>query len=91
VDYEEVLFEELLFLRQGTSTVEDYTNKFHELSIRSHISKTERQTITRYRAGLREDIRKDLLTVRLVSVEEAYQLALRMEQQSRGSQIRRNV
>jgi len=91
VDYEEVLFEELLFLRQGTSTVEDYTNKFHELSIRSHISETERQTIARYRAGLREDIRKDLLIVRLVSVEEAYQLALRLEQQSRGSQIRRNV
>jgi hypothetical protein len=91
VDYEEVLFEELFFLRQGTSTVEDYTNKFHELSIRSHISETERQTIARYRAGLREDIRKDLLIVRLVCVEEAYQLALRLEQQSRGSQIQRNV
>jgi hypothetical protein len=72
VDYEEMLFEELLFLRQGATTVEEYTNRFHELSIRSHVSETERQTIARYKAGLREDIRKDLLTVRLVSVEEAY-------------------
>ncbi len=71
--------------------VENYTNKFHELSIRSHVSKTERQTIAKYRAGLREDIGKDLLTVRLVSVEEAYQLAMRLEQQSRGSHTRRNV
>jgi hypothetical protein len=27
---------------------------------------------SRYKAGLREDIKKELLTVRLVSVEEAY-------------------
>jgi hypothetical protein len=91
VDYEEVLFEELLFLGQGSSMVENYTNKFHELSIRSHVSETEQQNIARYRAGLREDIGKDLLTVRLVSVEEAYQLAMRLEQQSRGSHARRNV
>jgi hypothetical protein len=91
VDYEEMLFEELLFLRQGATTVEEYTNRFHELSIRSHVSETERQTIARYKAGLREDIRKDLLTVRLVSVEEANQLALRLEQQSRGNPVRRNV
>jgi len=74
-----------------TGMVEDYTNKFHELSIRSRVSETECQTIARYRVRLLEDIRKDLLTVRLVSIEEAYQLALRLEQQSWGSHVRRNV
>jgi hypothetical protein len=56
VEYEEVLFEELLLLRQGTSTMEEYTNKFHELSVRSHVFETELQTIARYKVGLREDI-----------------------------------
>jgi hypothetical protein len=88
VDYEEVLFEELLLLRQGHLSVEEFTNKFHELSIRSRILET-RQTIARYKASLREDIKKELLTVRLVSIEEAYQLALRVEQQLRNSTTRR--
>ena len=90
IDYEEALFEELLLLRQGNSSVEDYTNKFHELSIRSHVAETERQTIARYKAGLRGDIRKEFLTVRLVSVEEAYQLALRVESQTKGFQSKRS-
>lgn len=83
MDYEESLFEELLALRQGGSSVDDYTHRFHELSIRSQVSETERQTIARYKAGLREDIRRELLTVRLVSIEEAYQIAVRIETQMR--------
>lgn len=81
VDYKEVIFEELLLLRQGHLSVEEFTNKFHELSICNRISETDHQTIARYKTGLREDIKKELLTVWLVSVEEAYQLALRVEQQ----------
>jgi len=76
VDYEEVLFEELLLLRQGHLSVEEFTNKFHELSICCRVSETDHQTIARYKAGLWEDIKKELLTIRLVSIEEAYQLAL---------------
>lgn len=40
IDYKEILFEELLLLRQGHSFVDDYINKFHELSFRSCISET---------------------------------------------------
>lgn len=72
VYYETVLFKELLLLRQGHLSVEEFTNKFHELSICSSISETGRQTIARYKVGLREDNKKELLTVRLVSIEEAY-------------------
>lgn len=88
VDYEEFMFEELLLLRQGNSSVEEFTNKFHELSIRSRVFETGRQTIARYKAGLREDIKKELI-VRLVRVEEAYQLALKVEQQLRNNSTRR--
>jgi hypothetical protein len=85
VDYEESLFEELLTHRQGNMTVDEYTNQFHELSIRSQAFETERQSIARYKIGLREDIRRELLTVQLVSVDEAYQIAIRIEQQNRGT------
>lgn len=59
IDYEEMLFEELLLLRQGNTTVDDYTNKFHELSIQIRVSETECQSIARYKAGLRDDIKEE--------------------------------
>jgi hypothetical protein len=89
IDYEEALFEELILLRQGNMTVDEYANRFHELSVRSQVAETGRQTLARFKAGLRDDLRKELLTVRLMSVEEAYQVASRLEQQSRSSIPRR--
>jgi hypothetical protein len=89
VDYEETLFEELLAHKQNNTSVDDYTHKFHELSVRSRVSETERQTIAHFKVGLGDDIKRELLTVRLVGVDEAYQLALRVEQQLRGFLNRR--
>lgn len=37
IKYEESLFEELLALRQGSTTMGEYTHKFHELSRRSRV------------------------------------------------------
>jgi hypothetical protein len=58
IDYEESLFEELLLLGRWNFSIKDFTNKFHELTIRSRVSKTDRQTIARYKADLRYDIKK---------------------------------
>lgn len=58
IDYEESLFEELVLLQQGSTSVDEYTNKFHELSIRSQAVETGRQTIVRFKDGLREYICK---------------------------------
>jgi hypothetical protein len=41
----------------------------------------ETETVACYKAALRAEIRKELLTTRLVSVDEAYQLALKVENQ----------
>jgi len=91
MDYEESLFEELLSHRQGNMTIDEYTHRFHELTTRSQVNETEHQSIARYKTGLRDDIRRELLTVRLVSVDEAYQLALRIEQQSKAFAARRGT
>jgi len=40
---------------------------------------TEQQTLARYRMGLRSELRKEMWTARLINMEEAYQLALRIE------------
>jgi hypothetical protein len=79
IDYEESLFEELLTHQQGNMTLDEYTNRFHELSIRSQVFETERQSIAHYKTGLREDIQRELLTVWLVSVDGAYQIAIHIE------------
>ncbi|KAG6761264.1 hypothetical protein POTOM_034472 [Populus tomentosa] len=81
IDYEQMMFEEMLQLKQGTLTVEQYTDKFHELTIRSRIAETDQQTLARYRNGLRGELYKEMLIARLITVEEAYQLALRIEKQ----------
>lgn len=89
LDYKDFVFEELLSLRQRNSTVDEYTHRFHKLCICSSVVETERQSITRYKAGLREDIRKELITVCLVNIDEAYQFALRLEQQLKSLVMRR--
>ena len=33
IDYEQLMYTKLFFLKQGTKSVEEYTKQFHELSI----------------------------------------------------------
>jgi len=81
IDYEQMMFEEMLQLRQGSLSVDQFTDCFHELTVRSKVVETEQQTLARYRTGLRNDLRKEMWTARLINVEEAYQLALHIEKQ----------
>jgi len=90
IDYEQMMFEEMLQLRQGSLTVDQYTDRFHELTVRSRIAETDQQTLARYRNGLRGELYKEMLIARLIMVEEAYQLALRIEKQL-GNTIGRKV
>jgi hypothetical protein len=89
MDYEDSVFAELLALKQGSMTIDNYTHRFHELTIRSSLIETERQSLTRYKAGLTDDISRELITARLTSVDEAYQLAMKLEQQTRWTGGRR--
>ena len=79
--YEQMMFEEMLQLRQGSLSVDQFTDRFHELTVRSKVVETKQQTLARYRTGLRNDLRKEMWNAHLIKVEEAYQLALRIEKQ----------
>lgn len=70
----------MLQLRQGSLTVDQYTYRFHELTVHSRIVETDHQTLAGYHNGLCE-LYKKMLIARLVDVEEAYQLALCVEKQ----------
>ena len=52
--------------------MEQYTDKFHELTICSRIAETDQQILARYRNGLRGELYKEMLIARLITVEEAY-------------------
>jgi hypothetical protein len=82
MDYEDSVFAELLALKQGSMTIDDYTHRFHELTICSRLIETKRQSLTPYKAGLRDDISRELITSILTSIDEAYQLAMKLEQQT---------
>ena len=62
-------------------SVDQFTDRFHELTIRSKIVETEQQTLARYCTGLRSELRKEMWIARLINVEEAYKMALRIEKQ----------
>jgi hypothetical protein len=81
IDYEQMMFKEMLQLRQGSLIVDQYTDRFHELTVRSRIVENDQQTLVRYRKGLRGELYKEMLISRLITVEEAYQLTLRIEKQ----------
>nr|TKS12861.1 hypothetical protein D5086_0000059170 [Populus alba] len=85
-----MMFEEMLQLRKGSLSVDQFTDRFHELTVRSKVMETKQQTLARYRTGLRNDLCKEMWTARLINVEEAYQLALRIEKQL-GPSVGRKV
>ncbi|KAK0580604.1 hypothetical protein LWI29_004016 [Acer saccharum] len=86
INYEQLIYEDMLQWSQNNrATVDQYIERFHELTVRIKTNETEPQVLARYLKGLKPDIRKDMLTARLYNVEEAYQLALQLERQTSGN------
>ncbi|KAK8951463.1 hypothetical protein KSP39_PZI004161 [Platanthera zijinensis] len=83
--YRDQLFEQLQNLRQGTLTVAEYMARFDELVVRSDISEEPIATASRFKAGLRSDLRRELIPHRLETVDQIFQLALEYEQYLRTS------
>ncbi|KAI9198805.1 hypothetical protein LWI28_022416 [Acer negundo] len=90
INYDQLIYEDMLQWKQEPkASVDQYTERFHELSVRSKAVETETQSLARYLNGLKADLRKDMLTARVYNVVEAYQLALQLEKQANVSSNRR--
>ena len=62
-------------LTQGTKSVNEYITKFNEVVKRCLVDEPETMTISRFQAGLREDIKHELFQWRIHYLEDAYQIA----------------
>ena len=50
VDYEQLRCTKLFSLKQGIELVEEYKERFHELSIQNQVWESEAQLVARYKA-----------------------------------------
>ena len=76
-DYEQRMYTKLFSLKQGTKSVEEYTEEFHELSIRNQVRESDAQLAARYKAGLRMKIQLEMIAAHTYTVDDVYQLALK--------------
>ena len=82
--YTQTLFQRLHTLRQGTRSVDDYTEEFYHLFALNDLSKIEEQLMARYLGGLWQSL-QDILSLHSIwMVFEAYQHALTVEEQKLG-------
>eukprot|EP01018_Ginkgo_biloba_P022918 Gb_33052 [translate_table: standard] len=79
-DYHQRIFRDCQNLRQKERTVSEYTDEFFKLTIQSERVEEEEETVARYIKGLSYAIQDELVKQHLTSVDEAYQLALRVEE-----------
>jgi hypothetical protein len=59
--------------------MDQYTDRFYELTICNRIVEINQQTLARYCNGLHGKLRKEMLIAHLINVKEAYQLVLRIK------------
>ncbi|XP_038975300.1 uncharacterized protein LOC103717641 [Phoenix dactylifera] len=73
--YQQRLLDQWQTLTQGNKSVIDYIAKFDEFLMRCHVDEDPSVTLSRFRAGLRSDIQRELFMREVYSLEQAYQLA----------------
>jgi hypothetical protein len=79
-DYQITLFRQMQNLRQKLMTVKEYTEEFYRLNIRAGHRESDDEKVARYLNGLRYDIHDELSMLTIKTVEDAYQLALKAEE-----------
>ena len=77
-------------LRQKDIIVKEYTKEFFRLNIRYGHTEEGLERVFRYINGLRYDIHDEISLLSLKTVEDAYQLSLKIEEKLLRKQNRRN-
>jgi hypothetical protein len=80
VDYQQNLFRQVQNLRQRETYVREYTEEFFRLSLRAGLKEPEFQRVARYVNGLKYLIQDEMSTHYFRTVDEAYQVSLKVEE-----------
>ena len=84
-NYDQMMFQRLHTLRQGTRSVAEYSTEFFLLLNRVDIQDSERQLVARFTAGLRQQIQHTINLFHPLTLSEAHQHALTIESQTKTS------
>ena len=76
-------------LVQGSYSVEEYTNKFYSLAMRSGFPWNEDVMISKYSQGLNPNISLGLAASRLYTMADAIQIAYQMEEETKKKALMR--
>ena len=79
-DYQITLFSRMQNPRQKLMTVKEYTKEFYKLNIRAGHRESDDEKVARYMNGLRYDIQNKMSMKTIRTVEDAYQMALKVEE-----------
>ena len=80
IDYQVSLLRKMQNLKQKDMTMKEYTKEFYRLDLRSGHVDDDVEKIARCINGLRSGIQDEISFVKLESVEEAYQYALKAKE-----------
>ena len=78
-DYELEFFRRLQNLKQKDMSVKDYIEEFYKLTIRSRHRELSKEKVAQYVNGLRFNIHDEVGMIKIESIEETYQYALKAE------------
>ncbi|GFZ15774.1 P-loop containing nucleoside triphosphate hydrolases superfamily protein [Actinidia rufa] len=76
-------------LRQGSKPATEYVAQFEEYLMRCNIREDERMTLSRFRHGLSDDLRKELVLREVATLDQAYAFVQNYEMVSKPSFGRR--
>jgi hypothetical protein len=79
-DYQITLFRRMQNLRQKLMTVKEYIEEFYKINIRAGHRESDDEKVARYMNGLRYDIQDEMSMENIRTVEDAYQMALKVEE-----------
>nr|GEW22846.1 reverse transcriptase domain-containing protein [Tanacetum cinerariifolium] len=82
-NYQQLMYQRLQNLKQGSKSVEDYTTEFYQLITRNDIQEREDQLVSRYIGGLRVQIMDSVNMFDPMTLFNAFQRALAFKKQNR--------
>jgi hypothetical protein len=88
-DYQISLFRRMQNLRQKLMTMKEYTEEFYRLNIRAGHHERNDEKVARYMNGLRYEIQDEISMETIQTVEDAYQMALKVEEKMSRKQSQR--